>query len=426
MIIPARSRPSGVAGSRLIALAALAALATSVFPAGAQPSSPQPIRLAPIHEGGVLKNRGINIPLNTALAPERRLALGYTASNSYLNPGRVCLNAHLDPTPQFPDCMAAYETDHTGNLWFIDLRQPLSDYWELGVGVGTYRLDEIPGWAVPHRLASDEALRRFHEDLLGQDSLPTISGAPDGRQVFSLEDTAGRDLILDAGHSYALPLRLDLVRYIDMRSNAHAHMGVNVGMHLSTALEGDLDGTIGRTAFTRGTDFGISANFVRAVQTTPNLTSSYHVQLARFRSDIEVQNPISPVNADEPVRSQYALTYGLGFANTFGGRAPCAFSIGQVSNTSHYDRGTYWAWDLVYYPGGNNVRGSLVGANDFGVLTFGCERRATLFQVAIVEDIPGFSEIVTDDGAGPSYDHDLAVSVAVSWSLGSGRDAAAD
>jgi hypothetical protein len=230
--------------------------------------------------------------------------------------------------------------------------------------------------------------------------------------------------MLAAGHSYALPLRLDLVRYVDMRSNAHAHMGVNVGMHLSYALEGDLDAAIGRTAFARGMDFGISANFVRAVQTTANLTSSFHVQLARFRSDVDVRNPNSPVNGDDVLRSQYALTYGLGFAGTFGGRAPCAFSIGQVTNTAHYDKDTYWAWDLVYYPGGDNVRGSLAGANDFGVATFGCERRATLFQVAIVEDIAGFSQIVTDDGSGSSYDPDLAVSVAVSWRLGSGRSAA--
>ncbi len=385
---------------------------------GALPS-PEPILLAPVYEGGVLKNRGINIPLNAALAPARRVSLGYTVSNSYLNPGRLC---------RFNDgvCQVAYETDHTGNLWFVDLHQPLVGAWELGVGLGTYRLDEIPDWALPHRLASDSVLRSVHEDVLREDSLPAISGAPDGRQVFALEDPAGRDLMLASGHSYALPLRLDLVRYLDMQSNERVHMGVNVGMHLSYALEGDLDASIGRTAFSRGTDFGISANFVRAVRTTANLTSSFHVQLARFRSDVDVQHPNSPVNGDDLLRSQYALTYGLGFAGTFGGRVPCAFSIGQVTNTAHYDKDTYWAWDLVYSPGGDNVRGSLAGANDFGVATFGCERRGTLFQVAIVEDIAGFSQVVTDDGSGTSYDPDLAVSVAVSWSLGNGRGAAAD
>ena len=381
--------------------------------------SPTPILLAPVYEGGVLKNRGINIPLNTALAPERRLALGYTASNSYLNPGRLC---------RFSDgfCEVAYETDHTGNLWFVDLHQPLFGSWELGVGFGTYRMDRIPDLAVPHRFARDRALRVFHEDILGEESLPALSGAPDGRQLFSLTDPAGRDLVLAAEHTYALPLRLDLVRYVDMRSDAHAHMGVNVGMHLSYAIEGDIDATVGRTAFARGMDFGVSANFVRAVQTTANLTSSFHVQLARFRSDVDVLNPGSPVNGDDALRSQYALTYGLGFAGTFGGRVPCALSIGQVTNTAHYDKDTYWAWDQVYAQGGDNLRGSLAGANDFGVATFGCVRRGTLFQVAVVEDIAGLSQIVTDDGSGPSYDPDFAVSVAVSWSLGNGRDDAAD
>ena len=395
------------------------AIAPPVALSAGNVQSPQPILLAPVYEGGVLKNRGMNIPLNTALEPGRRLALGYTASNSYLNSGQLC---------RFADsvCEVDYETDHTGNLWFVDLRQPLFGFWELGVGLGTYRLDEIPDWAVPHRLASDDALRSFHDGVLGEDSLPELSGAPDGREVFALEDPAGRELVLAAGHSYALPLRLDLVRYVDIRSNARAHMGVNVGMHLSYALEGDVDPTAGRTAFARGADFGISANFVRAVQTTANLTSSFHVQLARFRSDVDVQYPGSPVNGDDRLRSQYALTYGLGFAGTFGGRAPCAFSIGQVTNTAHYDKDTYWAWDQVYAPGGDNLRGSLAGAKDFGVVTFGCERRATLFQLAIVEDIAGFSQIVTDDGSGASYDPDLAVSVAVSWSLGSGRVDAAD
>lgn len=367
----------------------------------------------------MLKNRGINIPLNTALAPERRLALGYTTSNSYLNPGQLC---------RFADsvCEVDYETDHTGNLWFVDLRQPLFGLWELGVGLGTYRMDRIPDWAIPQRFARDRALRAFHEDVLGKDSLPAQSGAPDGRQLFALEDPAGRDLVLAAGHTYALPLRLDLVRYVDIRGNERAHLGMNLGLHLSYALEGDLDAAVGRTAFARGMDFGISANFVRAVQTTPNVTSSFHVQLARFRSDVDVLNPDSPVNGDDLLRSQYALTYGLGFAGTFGGRAPCAFSIGQVSNTAHWDKDTYWSWDLVYYPGGDNVRGSLAGANDFGVLTFGCERRATLFQLALVEDIAGFSQIVSDDGSGTSYDPDLAVSVAVSWRLGRGRGDSAE
>ena len=79
-------------------LPALCAAAAAVLPAAAQVENeaspaggpPQPILLAPVREGGVLKNRGINIPLNTALAPERRLALGYTASNSYLNSSRLC------------------------------------------------------------------------------------------------------------------------------------------------------------------------------------------------------------------------------------------------------------------------------------------------------------------------------------------------
>jgi hypothetical protein len=401
----------------------LAAQPTPVQPAPPQSpprlSSPQPILLAPVHEGGVLKNRGINIPLNTALAPEQRLAFGYTAANSYLNPGRLC---------RFTDsvCEVAYETDHTGNLWFVDLRQPLFGFWELGVGLGTYRMDRIPDLAVPHRFARDRALRVFHEDVLGEDSLPTLSGAPDGRQLFALEDPAGRDLVLAAEHTYALPLRLDLVRYVDIRGNERAHLGINLGMHLSYPLEGDPAAAIGQTAFARGMDFGVSVNFVRAVRTTANLTSSFHVQLARFRSDLDVLNPNSPVNGDDPLRSQYALTYGLHFAGTFGGRAPCAFSMGQVTNTAHYDKDRYWAWDLVYAPGGDNLRGSLAGANDFGVMTFGCERRAALFQVAVVEDIAGLSQFVSDDGSGPSYDPDLAVSVSVSWSLASGRGGSAD
>ena len=105
-------RPAGVAEPPARVLAALCASLAPVLPVAAQNGreapaaggSPTPILLAPVYEGGVLKNRGINIPLNTALAPERRLALGYTASNSYLNPGRLC---------RFSDgfCEVAYETE---------------------------------------------------------------------------------------------------------------------------------------------------------------------------------------------------------------------------------------------------------------------------------------------------------------------------
>lgn len=375
-------------------------------------ASPAPIFIAPLHEGGVRKNRGINIPLNTRLAPRLAITAGFTASNSYLNPGSfVCSTG---------DCELEYETDHTGNLFHIDVDLPLFEWWELGIGVGTYRMGNVPDASLPHRLVADRLLRVVHEDLLGEDSLPSASGAPDGRQRFSMTDFDGRRLTLEPDRSYALPLRLSLTRYFVARQSADAQLGVNLGLHVSHPLEGGHgdDAGAGATAFARGVDAGLSVNIVRSRRVTANVTSTFHLQLARFRSDIHVVHPGSPLNADDDRRSQYALTYGLGFANTFGGRAPCAFSIGQVSSSAHIDKARGWAYDPVVFEGGNNLRGALAGANDYGVLTLGCRHGRQYFQLALVEDFAGFSQLFADDGAGTSYDPDFAVGLSASWLLG--------
>jgi hypothetical protein len=124
------------------------------------------------------------------------------------------------------------------------------------------------------------------------------------------------------------------------------------------------------------------------------------------------------LHGDDDVRSQYALTWGLSFAGTFEGRAPCSFGMSQLSMSAHYDKAHYWTWDPLVFEGGNNLRGAILGANDYGVLSFGCELRGRRYQVSLVEDIGGFSQLLSDDGSGTSYDPDFAVGVAVSWVLG--------
>lgn len=370
---------------------------------------------APIHEGGIRKNRDLNIPPNLRLEPESRITAGYTASNSYLNPGLlVCED-------QERGCRLSYETDHTGNLLYASLSYAVSSRWEIGFGIGRYRMEEIPSWALLQRLASDSALRWFHEDVLAKDSLATLSQAPDGRQVFALTDFDGRSLTLEPGQSYLLPLRVDLTRYFDIRRTSQVSMGLNTGIHLAYPLEGGRGTGVGATALARSLDLGVSVNFVRSRRLTPNLTSTFHVQLARFRTDAHVLHPDSPLNADDTHRSQYALTYGLRFGDTFGGRAPCSFALSQISASAQYDMQTYWAWDPQVFAGGNNVRGALTGANDYGVLSFACEHRAQQFQISLVEDIGGVSELFDDDGAGTSYDPDFAISVSLSWNYGKPR-----
>jgi hypothetical protein len=393
--------------------------AWSADPVLAQPSSsgsepdiagaPDPILVIPIHEGGVLKNRGINIPINLRTAPQRRITVGYTASNSYLNPDLLVCRGQ--------PCRVEYQTDHTGNLPFVDLYQPLAQRWELGIGVGAYQMGKVAAWSPLHQLVTDAALRGFHEHILGADSLPSLSHAADGNQIFSMTDLDERKLTLEPTRFYALPLRIDLTRYFDIRRSARANSSLNWGLHLSYPLEGDSGTGEGQAALARGADFGVSVNFIRSLRITANLSSTFHVQLARFRSNVHVVNADSPRNGDREIRTAYALTYGLRFANTFRGRAPCSFAMSQITNSAHYDKDRYWAWDPLLFEGGNNLRGALAGANDFGVLSFACEQGVRQYQVAFVEDIGGFSQIVEEDGAGPSYDPDFAVSVSVSWNL---------
>jgi hypothetical protein len=385
-------------------LANPAAAQTDSAPHSVAALAPQPVFFAPIYEGGVLKNRGLSIPVNLRLVAERRISVGYTASNSYLNPGFLdCRDS---------SCRLRYETDHTGNLYFLDFSQPVLEAWEFTFGVGAYRMGAVARWSPIHLLASDRVLRAFHEDLLGEESLPLLSGAADDRQIFSLTDFAGRNLTLVPEHSYALPLRLDLTRYVQLRTTPQVRMGLNVGMHLSYPVEG---------SFSRNTEFGLSANFIHSLRITENVASTFHVQVARFKTDVQLRNPNSPVDGDDSSRSQYALTYGLRFANTFSGKAPCSFSMSQVTNSAHYDKNTYWTWDPLVFEGGGNLRSALAAANDYGVLSYACEYRQRQFQVSLVEDIGGFSQILDADGAGPSYDPDFAVSVAVSWVLGAQR-----
>lgn len=370
---------------------------------------PEPILFMPVHEGGVLKNRGINIPINLRTAPERRITVGYTASNSYLNSDFLVCRGQ--------PCRVEYQTDHTGNLPFVDLYQPLGRRWELGIGVSAYQMGKVAAWSPLHQLVTDAALRGFHEQILGTDSLPSLSHASDGHQIFSMTDLDGRKLTLEPTRFYALPLRIDLTRYFDIRRSARAKSSLNWGLHLSYPLGGNSGTGEGQTALARGADFGVSVNFIRSLQITANLSSTFHIQLARFRSDIHVVNADSPLNGDDETGSEYALTYGLRFANTFRGRAPCSFAMSQITNGAHYDKDGYWAWDPLLFEGGNNLRGALAGANDFGVVSFACEQGVRQYQVAFVEDIGGFSQIVEEDGAGTSYDPDFTVSVSVSWNL---------
>ncbi|MGD8339813.1 MAG: hypothetical protein PVH89_03470 [Gammaproteobacteria bacterium] len=380
--------------------------------AGSGPlAAPQPVIIEPVYEGGVRNDRGLHIPANLRLAPEQRLTLGYTASNSYLNPGLlVCADR---------SCELEYESDHTGNLLHLSFRRPLFAAFELGVTGGTYQMNNIAGFSPVHQLASDEFLDFFHQEILREDSLPALSNAPDGRQVFSMTDLDGRRLTLEPERFYALPLRLDLTRYVEIRQTSRVRMGLNAGLHVAVPLEGDVDSTVGRTAFSRGVDLGLSANFVRVRRLTANLSSTFHVQLARFRNDVHVSNPNSPLHGDDDMRSRYALTYGLRFDGTFEGRAPCSFGVSQLTVSASFDKDRYWAWDPLVFAGGNNVRGALLGANDYGVLSFGCEFRGRQYQVSLVEDIGGLSQVFFDDGSGTSYDPDFAVGVAVAWVIGS-------
>ena len=349
--------------------------------------------------------------MNLSTAPERRLSVGYTASNSYLNPGLlVCADR---------SCELEYESDHTGNLLFASFRQPVLRAFELGLTAGTYRMSEIPGFSPLHQLANDSVLETFHRGILGEDSLPTLSGAPEGRQVFTMTDLDGRRLRLEPEHTYVLPLRLDLTRYFGLRETERVRMSLNAGMHVSIPLQGDVEKSTGHTAFSRGVDTGVSANFIRVRRLSANVSSTFHLQLARFRHDVHVVNQNSPLHGDDNYRSQYALTYGLRFDGTFRRRAACSFVLSQMSSSAHFDKEHYWTWDPLIFEGGNNLRGAILAANDYGFLSFGCEFRGRQYQVSLVEDIGGFSEIFSDDGAGSSYDPDLAVGVSVSWLIGS-------
>jgi hypothetical protein len=350
--------------------------------------------------------------VNLRFGPERRVGLGYTATNSYLNPGLlVCLNRACQLELE-------YETDHTGNLEYFDWSQPLFGAWEFGLGIGSYEMGQVSAWSPLHRLARDRTLRRFHEDVLGEESLPGISGAPDDREVFSLSDFDGRRLTLEAGRHYWLPLRLDLTRYFEFQPSVRQRIAFNVGLHLAVPLEGDPGSAAGETAFARGVDSGLSANFVRARQITPNVASTIHVQIARLRSDVYVVNENSPLHGDDRLRSQYAVTWGLRFGNTFSGRAPCSVSLGQLTNSAHYDKQMHYSYDPLVFEGGNNLRGALAGANDYGFVSFACEYRQRHIQVAFIEDLGGLSQLIDDDGAGTSYDPDFAVSLSASWRLG--------
>jgi hypothetical protein len=379
-------------------------------PAGAF-DPPAFVFLAPVYEGGIRKNRGMHVPANLRPGPERRFSAGYTASNSYLNPGLlVCRDG---------SCRLDYETDHTGNLLFAGMTQPVLRRFELGFTAGIYEMRKIPSLSPLHRLASDEWLRAFHESVLHEDSLPALSNAPDGRQVFTMTDFDGRRLTLERGHAYALPLRVDLTRYFDIRQTPSVRMSLNAGAHLSYPLEGDLDAATGRSAFARGLDVGLSVNFMRSRRVTPNVSTTYHVQIARFRNDVDVVNPDSPLHGDDRIRSQYALTFGLRFEGSFESRAPCSLALSQLTSSAHYDKEAYWTVDSVVFEGGNNLRGALAGANDYGAVTFACEFRRRRYQLSLVEDIGALSQHIDDDGAGTSYDPDFSVGVSVSWALGS-------
>jgi hypothetical protein len=402
----------------IAAVFAAAAIAQPVDEASATSGSgaPQPVLLAPVFEGDVRKNRGINIPGNLRFASERRISLGYTATNSYLNPGSlVCRDR---------SCELEYESDHTGNLLFVGYTQPLLNRFEIGLSAGLYQMRDIPRFSPVHLLASDRTLRRFHQEILREDSLPVLSNAPDGRQLFTMMDLDGRRLQLVPEHRYSLPLRVDLTRYFDIRQTDRVRMGLNAGIHFSYPLEGDVNASAGATAFSRGMDFGLSANFIRSRRLTPNLSSTIHIQIARFRSNVHVVNPNSPLPGDDTLRGQYALTYGLRFDRTFRGRAPCSLAMSHFTNSAHFDKRRYWAVDPLLEEGGSKLRGAIAGANDYGALSFACEFRDREYQLTLVEDITGLSELIYDDGSGTSYDPDLAVGVAVTLNLGSRRGAA--
>jgi hypothetical protein len=378
------------------------------------PGPPAPVYLAPVREGGARRNREIYIPANLAVAPESRITLGYTASNSYLNPGLL--------TCRDFSCQLSYATDHTGNLLYAEIRQPVLARFELGFGLGLYQMDEIPGWALPWQIAGDSALRRFHEDILQEESLPNLSAAPDGRQLFSLTDFDGRELTLVTGHAYGLPLRLDLTRYAVLKQTDRVGISLNGGLHLAVPIDSGRDPERGETAFARSVDAGVSINLVRTRRISATVSSTIHVQLGRFRTGAHVRYPDSPVMTDDSHRSQYALTYGLRFDGTFGGRAPCSFALSQTATSALYDQARHYTWDPLVFAGGNNLRGALAGANDYAMLSFACEHRGRSFQATLVEDIGGLSQLFGDDGAGTSYDPDFAVSLSVSWALGRGRD----
>lgn len=369
----------------------------------------------PIHEGGVRRNRGINIPINSRAGPEHRLTAGYTASNSYLNPGLlVCADRGRS-------CQLEYETDHTGNLYYFDWSLPLFNRWEVGLGVSSYRMDEITAWSPAHRLAGDSVLRRFHEDILGEDSLPAISNAVDGRQVFSMTDRAGRELVLAPQHSHWLPLRFSLTRYFSLLQTERSFIALNTGIHLSHPFTTDSGVGGNGVALSRGTDFGLSVNLVRSKRITARVSSTWHLQLARFRTDVHVVNERSPWFSDDRLRSQYGLSWGLSFAGTFSGAAPCSVGLSQLSASALFDKSDYWTWDPLVFEGGNNLRGAILGANDLGLVSFSCTFRGRRMQLALAEDIGGFSQLVGDDGAGTSYDPDFTVSISVSWQLGQRR-----
>jgi hypothetical protein len=283
--------------------------------------------------------------------------------------------------------------------------------------LGNYRMAEPPDLSIGNVLASDRSLRRFHENILGEDSLPAASGAPDGRQRFAMTDLEGRSLTLRPDRAYALPLRVDLTRYLSLKRGPTTRIDLNLGLHLAYPLEGDPDPGNGEFAFSRGLDVGVSLNLIRVRQLTGNLSATFHLQLARFRSDLSVVNPLSPVNSDDMHRSQYALTYGLRFERTFTGRAPCSFSLSHVSSSAHYDKEHHYTWDPVVFAGGNNLRGALAGANDYGAVHFGCEYKRRHYQLSLVEDIAGLSQVIGDDGAGTSYDPDFTVGISATWML---------
>lgn len=400
------------------ALTLLAALATS---AAAQPIDelaeaaaygvPQPIAVAPIFEGSVRKNRGIHIPYNVRTKAERQFSVGYTASNSYSNLGLlVCADR---------SCELEYQSDHTGNLLHLSYRQPILRAFELGFRVATYQMNAIPDWSPLHQFAGDDFLRMFHEDILGEDSLPVLSGAPDGRQIFTMTDLDGRRLTLEPEHFYRLPLQLDLTRYVSIRETLNAQMSLNFAAHLAFPIENDLDTS--HAALARGIDFGLAANLIRARRVSDNVTSTFHLQLARFRNDVHVANRNSARHGDDLTRSQYAFSYGLRFAGTFGGRAPCSLGLTQVANSAHYDQERYWTWDRLVFEGGDNLRGANLSANDYGVVSFACEFRSRHYQIAFVEDIAGLSQLLLDDGSGTSYDPDFAVGLTVTFVPGSRR-----